>query len=167
MRPRFRYYAGFHQGWRLKGSWGPWPLSLTILSSCLNPVNFKFDVVLDTLCPRFANMWCDQAKSVWSRSYSIISFLLDCNKHLQSYILQKTPLKLNNQFKRYQQLKSFQNKRKQKDSSFVWLYLKINISDIRLILLDHITDLTYFISCSTFFHVYILANWVRCGEYWF
>ena len=50
----------------------------------------------------FGHMWCDQAKSVWSRSYSDFSFLLNRNKHLQSYILQKTPLKLNNQFKRYQ-----------------------------------------------------------------
>ena len=78
-------------------------------------------------------MWFDQAKSVWSRSYSIFSFLLDCNKHLQSYILQKTPA-------RYQQLKIFQNKRKQKEI-LCWLYLKINISDFRLILLDHITNI--------------------------
>ena len=72
-------------------------------------------------------MWCDQAKSVWSRSYSIFSFLLDCNKHLQSYILQKTPLKLNNQFKRYQQLKSFQNKRKQKEILPLFGYISKSI----------------------------------------
>ena len=73
------------------------------------------------------NMWCDHAKSVWSRSYSIFSFLLNCKKHLQSYILQKTPLKLNNQFKRYQQLKSFQNKKKQKEILPLFGYISKSI----------------------------------------
>ena len=49
---------------------GPW----TFLSQGLNYRNCKKDFAL--------HMWCDQAKSVWSRSYSIFSFLLDCNKHL-------------------------------------------------------------------------------------
>ena len=62
-------------------------------------------------------MWCDQAKSVWSRSYSIFNF----------FILQKTPLKLNNQFKRYQQLKSLQNKRKQKEILPLFGYISKSI----------------------------------------
>ena len=84
-------------------------------------------------------LWCDQAKSVWSRTYSIFSFLLN----LQSYILQKSPLKLNNQFKIYQQLKSFQNIRKQKEilPLFGCILKSIIISDFRLTLLDHITHL--------------------------
>lgn len=87
-------------------------------------------------------MWCDQAKSVWSRSYSIFSFLLDCNKHLQSYILQKIPLKLNNQFKRYQQLKSFQNKRKQKEILPLFGYISKSIfqtSDWFCLITSHIS----------------------------
>ena len=49
-------------------------------------------------------------------------------KHLQSYILQKTPLKLNNQFKRYQQLKSFQNRREQKEILILPLFDYISTS---------------------------------------
>ena len=59
--------------------------------------------------------------------------------HFHSYILQKTQLKLVNWFQRYEPLKDAKNNRKTKDIfCFVWLYL-INISDFRLILLDHIT----------------------------
>ena len=64
-------------------------------------------------------------------------FLSNCMHHFNSYILQKTPLKLVNWFQRYEKLKDAKNNRKQE--TFVWLYLKINISDFRLILLDHIT----------------------------
>ena len=59
-------------------------------------------------------MWCDQAKSVWSRSNSVFTFLTNCLHHFHSYILQKTPLKLVNWFQRYEQLKDAKNNRKQK-----------------------------------------------------
>ena len=60
--------------------------------------------------------------------------------HFKSCILQKTPLKLDIWFQRYGQLKDCKNNKKPNDiMSFVWLYLKINISDFRLILLDHTT----------------------------
>ena len=89
---------------------------------------------------KFTYMWCDQAKSVWSRSNSVFIFLTNCMHHFHSYILQKTPLKLVDWFQRYEQLKDAENNRKQNTFfCFVWLYLKINISDFRLILLDHIT----------------------------
>ena len=62
--------------------------------------------------------------------------------HFYSYIMQKTPMKLVNWFQRYEQLKGTKNNRKQKKIfCFVWLYLKIYISDFRLILLDNITYL--------------------------
>ena len=59
------------------------------------------------------NMWCDQAKSVWSRSNSVFIFLTNCMHLIHSYILQKTPLKLVNCFQRYEQLKDAKNNRKQ------------------------------------------------------
>ena len=62
-------------------------------------------------------MWCDQAKSVWSRLNSVFSFLTNCMHHFLSYILQKTPLKLINWFQRYEQLKDAKNNRKQKKFS--------------------------------------------------
>ena len=40
------------------------------------------------------NLWCDQAKSVWSWLDSNFFNLPDCVHHLKSYILQKTQLKL-------------------------------------------------------------------------
>ena len=59
-------------------------------------------------------MWCDQAKSVWSRPNSVFILLTNCMHHFHSYILQKTPLKLINWFQRYEQLKGVKNNRKQK-----------------------------------------------------
>ena len=61
--------------------------------------------------------WCDQAKSVWSRSDFIFRFLFNCMLHFASYILQKNPLKLVNWFQRYDQLKDAKNNRKQKTFS--------------------------------------------------
>ena len=60
------------------------------------------------------HMWCDQAKSVWSRSNLVFIVLTNCMHHFYSYILQKTPLKLVNWFQRYEQLKDAKNSRKQK-----------------------------------------------------
>ena len=62
----------------------------------------------------FEHMWCDQAKSVWSRSNSVFIFLINCMHHFYSFILQKTPLKLVNWFQRYEQLKHAKNNKKQK-----------------------------------------------------
>ena len=61
-----------------------------------------------------SHLWCDQAKSVWSWSNSVFTFLTNCLHHFHSYILQKTPLKLVNWFQRYEQLKDAKNNRKQK-----------------------------------------------------
>ena len=62
-------------------------------------------------------MWCDQTKSVWSRSNSVFIFLPNSMHHIYSYILQKTPLKTVNWFQRYEQLKDAKNNRKQKTFS--------------------------------------------------
>ena len=62
-------------------------------------------------------LWCDQAKSVWSRSNSVFIFLTNGMHHFHSYILQKTPLKLVNWFQRYEQFKDAKNNRKQKTFS--------------------------------------------------
>ena len=87
-------------------------------------------------------LWCNQAKSVWSWSNLVFFLLTICMHHFHSYILQKTPLKLVNWFQRYEQLKDQKTNRKQKHIFyFVWPYLKINSSEFRLILLDHITFL--------------------------
>ena len=66
---------------------------------------------------QYYNMWCDQAKSVWSRSNSIFIFLTNGMHHFHRYILQKTLLKLVNWFQRYEQFKDAKNKRKQKTFS--------------------------------------------------
>ena len=66
---------------------------------------------------KYLYMWCDQAKSVWSRSNPVFISLTNCMHHFYSYILQKTPLKLDNWFQRYEQLKFAKNKRKQKTLS--------------------------------------------------
>ena len=62
-------------------------------------------------------MWCDQAKSVWSRSNLVFFFLTNCLHHFHIFILQKTPLKLVNLFQRYEQLNNAKNNRKQKTFS--------------------------------------------------
>ena len=81
-------------------------------------------------------MWCNQVKQVWILSNSIFILLIDCMHHLQSYLLQQTPLKLVNWFHRYRQLKGCKNNRKQRN---YLLYLKISICKFHLILLNHIT----------------------------
>ena len=74
-----------------------------------------------------------------SQSNSVFIFPTNCMHHVHIYILQNISLKLVIRFQRYEQLKDAKNNRKQDIFCFVWLYLKINISDFRLILLDHIT----------------------------
>ena len=69
------------------------------------------------MCQEFLKMWCDQAKSVWSRSNSVFIFLTNWMHHFYSYILKKTPLKLVNWFQRYEQVKDAKNSRKQKTFS--------------------------------------------------
>ena len=68
-------------------------------------------------------MWCDQTKSVWSRSNSVLIFLTNCMHHFNSYIYQKTPLKLVNWFQRYEKLKDAKNNRKQKTFSALFGFI--------------------------------------------
>ena len=68
-----------------------------------------------TLRNKKQNMLCDQPKWVWSRSNSIFIFLIDCIDHLQSYLVQQTPLKLVNWFQKYWQLKGSKNNREQRN----------------------------------------------------
>ncbi len=81
-------------------------------------------------------LWGHQAKWVWTWTYHIFSFLLVVILHSKSYILQKTPLKLDKLWP----IERLSNNRKQEGFiSFVWFYLQINICKFRLILLDPIT----------------------------
>ena len=74
----------------------------------------------------FSHLWCDQAKSVWSRSNSVFIFLSNWMHHFYSYIVQKNPLKFVQLVPKIWAVEGCQNKRKQKDIfCFVWLYLKI------------------------------------------
>ena len=102
----------------------------------------------ESACVSGAETICDQTKWVWSQSKPIFICLIVCIHHLQSYLLQQTPLKLANWFQRYMQLKGCktkQNKTKQKQTkkqiiSFIWLCLtfcKISIWKFWLNLLDH------------------------------
>ena len=114
-------------------------------------------VSLFTACLLYLTyMWCDRTKWVWSQSNSIFIFLIDCIHHLQSYILQQTPLKSVNWFQIYRLLKGCksnwkqkknkqtktnkQTSKKKKKMCFVWLYLKINICEFQFILLAHIWE---------------------------
>ena len=62
-------------------------------------------------------MWCDQAKTVWSRSNSVFIFQINCMHHFHNYILQKIPLKSVKWFQRFEHLKDAKNNRKQKTFS--------------------------------------------------
>ena len=96
--------------------------------------------------PYIDYMWCDQAKSVWSRSNSVFIFLNNCMHHFNSYILQKTPLKLVNWFQRYEQLKDAENNRKQKTFSALFgstLQSTFPTSDWFCLITSHIKLLTY------------------------
>ena len=88
-------------------------------------------------------MWCDQAKSVWSRSNSVFIFLTNCMHHFYSYIFQKTPLKLVIWFQRYEQLKDAKNNRKQKTFSALFGSILKSIfptSDWFCLITSHIFD---------------------------
>ena len=65
-------------------------------------------------------LWCDQAKSVWSRSNSVFISVTKCMHHFDSYILLKTPMKLVNWFQRYELLKDATNNRKQNTFSVLF-----------------------------------------------
>ena len=88
------------------------------------------------------HMWCDQAKSVWSRSNLVFIFLTNCMHHFYSYILQKTPLKLVDWFQRYEQLKDAKNNKKQKTFSALLSSISKSIfpiSDIFCLITSHIS----------------------------
>ena len=94
LRGHNEYLWGKRLGYHVRGRCNSW------YSQCVVPPEFGFDT-LDWI---LGNLWWDQAKSVWSRSNSISSFLFNCMHHFHSYILQKTPLKLVNWFQGYGQL---------------------------------------------------------------
>ena len=59
----------------------------------------------------------------------------------KSHILLKSPSKLNVWSQRYSRFSAGQNNKNPKEIEYYYLlYLKINISEFRLILLDHITS---------------------------
>ncbi len=81
------------------------------------------------------HMWDDQAKWVWTQAHHIFSFLFGVIFHSKSYVLQKTPLKLDMSLQSYDLLNGCQNNRKQKDL-FPLFGININICKFRLILID-------------------------------
>ena len=123
---------------------------LIFLSLCIGELEEFVDLFSHPAC-MFSRSSTDAERYmtyvVWSSKISLKSvkfsfcfFLTNCMHHFHSCILQKTPLNLVNWFQRYEQLKEAKKKQETKDIfCFVWLYLKISISDFRLILLDHIT----------------------------
>ena len=102
-------------------------------------------------------MWCDQAKSVWSRSHSVFIFLTNSMHHFHSYILQKIQLKLVNWFQRYDQLKDAKNNRKQKTFSALFASILISIfptSDWFCLITSHIIE-----EKSCFPYSYVCNSW--------
>ena len=85
-------------------------------------------------------LWCDQAKWVWTKNKWKSSFKLYWRPHVQSYILLKTPSKLNLWFQRYGHFKCCSEQSNTKEiEGYYSLYLEINSSKFRLIFLDHNT----------------------------
>ena len=101
-------------------------------------------VVTEPLCTIIfskQHLWCDYSSKMRlkSRSNSIFILLIDCRLHLQSYLLQQTPLKLVNWSKdtgSWRVVKIIGNK---EIFCFVWLYLTICICKFWLSVLDHVT----------------------------
>ena len=69
---------------------------------------------------RRIQMWRNQAKWVWSRSNSILIFLIDCTS-FSKLPFTTDPIEIGHWFKRQRQLKG--SKRKQ-TNYLLWLYLK-------------------------------------------
>ena len=59
-------------------------------------------------------MRCDQAKWVWTREKIKSQFHLQCMLHLQRYIMQKTPSKLNIRIQKYSHFNDAQNNKIQR-----------------------------------------------------
>ncbi len=119
--------------------------NLLIILSNNHAKNSSFKLVLIMLSLFFhpyeiegAYMWCDLAKSVWSRTYDIFSCLFDWSAHLLRYILLQTPPESDQWFQSYEQLTDSQNNRKQKKLIPLSGYISqtINAPDIWLIPLD-------------------------------
>ena len=66
------------------------------------------------------------------------------NSYLSSHIygvIKQNPIEIEQPVQKIFAIKEFKKQKETKgNTSFVWLHLKINISDFRLILLDHITN---------------------------
>ena len=60
-------------------------------------------------------MWGGQAKWIWTCTHHIFCFLLYVMLHSKSYILQKSPSKLDKSLQSYGLLNGFENNRKQRD----------------------------------------------------
>ena len=106
----------------------------------------------------------DQAKWVWTKNKSKLSFLTHCLvPTFQNYILVKILSKLNLQFQRYSYLSAAQNSKLQKEiQHFYLLYLKINSSEFQLILLDHISY-TFSTLVISFLYIFILCI-IKCFD---
>ena len=82
-------------------------------------------------------MWSDWAKSVWSRSNSVSIFSWTICTIFTATFCWKPHWKL------VPKIWAVEGCQKYKETKaiycFIWVYLKINISEFRLILLDHIT----------------------------
>ena len=113
----------FHSKLPLSQNWGGFNIELTAIffqqaSGFLRLIlKGVYKCTFGIKIRKSLHMWCDQAKSVWSRPNSVFILLTNCMHHFHSYILQKTPLKLINWFQRYEQLKGVKNNRKQKTFS--------------------------------------------------
>ena len=84
-------------------------------------------------------LWCDRAESVRSRK---ISFFLLTVCTIFTATFAENSIHIGQLFPEIQRVEGCRKQEETKDIfCFVWLYLKINIPDFRLILLGHITFL--------------------------
>ena len=110
-------------------------------------------------------------------SIQFFVFLINCIRHLQSYLLQQQSyllqqslLQLVNQFQRYVLKKDCKNNRKQRIICFVWLYLKsvYTSSDsfcIFVVIQEKIKMKIVFFQCFFFFQIVNDLQWAEADAW--
>ena len=109
-----------------------------------------------------AYLWCYQAKSVWSQSNSVFIFINWLYATFSQLPFAENPIEISQLVPKIWAVEGCQKQLETKDIfCFVWFYLKINMTDFRLILLDYITShLTNNNSLLklAFFRSYVIAS---------
>ena len=108
-----------------------------------------------------SHLRCDLVKSVWSRACGIflLNWIVNLKRYSPGVQFAENPTWIGPVVPKLEQLKDSQNNRKQNKTFFFWLYLTINVPDLRLIPLDCNT----FKNCTKETSCFLLPciNWVN------